>query len=270
MSDKMKTAPNRLRKQSPGPNHPNQANDWRATVNGTQKCSVAECDRADFSRGMCKPHYMKWRRLNGVMFTPERLEAKFRSRFIVSGPDDCWEWTGFRTKKGYGALGMGAGKVILASRLALSLASGIPISTEKLACHTCDNPPCVNPAHLYWGTHVENMRDVRDRDRKPYGVDHHKAVLTNAIVTELRVRVAGGENARVVAADLEINYATARNALCGRTWRRADGPIHIPISQEARVLRAAADDYPGSGSHPSVIWLRARADALETQDRRNG
>lgn len=266
----MKTAPNRLRKQSPGPNHPNQANDWRATVNGTQKCSVAECDRAAFARGVCPYHYRKWRKMNGVMFTPEQVEAKFRSHFVVGEPDDCWEWTGYRATKGYGTLGIGAEKVVIASRLALSLSSGVPVSTEKLACHTCDNPPCVNPAHLYWGTHAENMRDVGDRDRRAYGVDHHKAVLTNAIVTELRVRVFEGEHAKAVAEDLGINYATASKALVGRTWRRAGGPIHTPISQEARVLRAAADDYPGSGSHPSVIWLRARADALENQDRRNG
>jgi hypothetical protein len=74
-------------------------------------------------------------------------------------PSGCWEWTGPRDKKGYGRGSNGQ----LAHRIAYSLAKADPAG--KVVCHACDNPPCVNPDHLWLGSVVDNARDAVRKGR---------------------------------------------------------------------------------------------------------
>lgn len=82
------------------------------------------------------------------------------------GPQACHPWTGARTTKGYGQLRVDA-RVAYAHRLALESKLGRPLHDGELAraLHSCDNPPCVNPVHLYAGDQTRNMRDCADRGR---------------------------------------------------------------------------------------------------------
>ena len=75
----------------------------------------------------------------------------------VNKTDVCWYWTAYRDDKGYGTFGLN-GKLQKAHRVAYELTYGaIPDGAHIL--HSCDNPPCVNPAHLRAGTRSDNMRD---------------------------------------------------------------------------------------------------------------
>lgn len=94
------------------------------------------------------------------------LEARFRAKFICEGDDDCWLWAGATTREGYGSIYVSrdAGTK-LATHVALEFA-GHPRPTKKHhALHRCDTPRCVNPHHLWWGTHAENMADMRAKGR---------------------------------------------------------------------------------------------------------
>ena len=86
----------------------------------------------------------------------------------------CWEWDGYKNSAGYGVLSYQS-QMYLAHRLAYETWIG-PIPDGLLVCHTCDNPPCINPDHLYVGTQQDNMKDMAKRKRSYWGnVTHCKS-----------------------------------------------------------------------------------------------
>lgn len=77
-----------------------------------------------------------------------------------TGQNGCIEWSGCLDRSGYGRVGV---KQIPAHRVAYRLAKGEP--GDMLVCHSCDNPKCVNPDHLWLGTHKDNMSDMTKKGR---------------------------------------------------------------------------------------------------------
>jgi hypothetical protein len=97
--------------------------------------------------------------------TRRSLSERFWEK--VQQSDGCWEWTGWRTPKGYGALSVG-GKKVRAHRFAYELCVG-PIPPTLIICHHCDNPACVRPDHLFCGTYADNNRDMLQKGRGATG-----------------------------------------------------------------------------------------------------
>jgi hypothetical protein len=94
--------------------------------------------------------------------------GRFWEKVDRRGFFDCWPWLGVRDHKGYGQFSTGgrAGGMHGAHRFAVQL-TGATIPAGMFVLHHCDNPPCVNPAHLYVGTNADNMRDMWARGRAP-------------------------------------------------------------------------------------------------------
>jgi hypothetical protein len=84
----------------------------------------------------------------------------------ISNPNGCWTWTG-GTKRGYGQFSLDTvkGGEMSSHRYSWELKHG-KIPKNMLVCHHCDNPPCVNPSHLFLGTHTDNMQDMINKGRK--------------------------------------------------------------------------------------------------------
>ena len=148
--------------------------------------------------------------------------GRFWQRVDKLGPDECWEWQGKRdAKNGYGGLHW-MGKTMRAHRVALSLVDG-DWDNRLLVCHSCDNPRCCNPAHLWRGTNKDNMLDKKTKNRSGHGAARGEksgtAKLTAEQVTEIR-------NSPLSGSQLSRRYGVARNyifAIKSRiSWR------HIP------------------------------------------
>lgn len=88
------------------------------------------------------------------------LEERFLSR--IEYTEDCWIWTAGKNKKGYGQIKV-SGKQEGAHRLSFTLYKGDP--SGMIVCHSCDNPSCVNPQHLWLGTPKDNMQDKERKGR---------------------------------------------------------------------------------------------------------
>ena len=120
-------------------------------------CAVPECEKITTARGLCPMHYARARKTGAL---PARPTAADRFWAKVNKSEGCWEWIGFRDRKGYGKF-YGwpemAGQQI-AHRIAYSLLVG-PIPDGVLVDHKCHNTSCVNPDHLQL---VDNKRNLEN------------------------------------------------------------------------------------------------------------
>jgi hypothetical protein len=148
-------------------------------------------------------------------------EIRFWSRVKQAGSDECWEWTAAKHKFGYGMLGVD-NKVVYAHRFSWELHFGIiPDGLEVL--HSCDNPPCCNPRHLFLGTQRDNVVDMGNKNRRNGGSmpgeAHPQAKLTLEKIRIIRMQYAqGGISQRKMARLYNVCQTTIADIVLNKSW----------------------------------------------------
>lgn len=152
----------------------------------------------------------------------ERFEAKFEKR----DGNYCWNWTAYKDLEGYGTFWI-AGRMQLAHRVAYQLYVGA-IPEGLCICHVCDNPACINPSHLFPGTHTDNMRDCNNKGRgRPKcnwpdssGEKHGRSKLTEEDIRTIRMMCASGSRQADLAREFGVTPGNISKIVCGRNWKK--------------------------------------------------
>lgn len=189
-----------------------------------QPCSVDGCDRLTLALGLCPGHYTRSRDGRPVTDRPLRryivtddLSKRLREYAPPGRPDECWPWTG-GLNKGYGVIAVHGSKVRIAHDVAWEIHHQRKLPRGMVIRHTCDNPQCVNPAHLLLGTHGDNCDDKVSRNRQAKGEGHGVSVLTEPEVRSIRALCAAGHTQRSVAGQFGVSQGAISLIVRRKMW----------------------------------------------------
>lgn len=179
---------------------------------------------------------------HGTPMTPGVLE-RFWAKVSERAPEECWPWLGAVNHSGYGRFAERfKAPQRMATHVMLELHGKPRPTPTSQALHSCDNPPCVNPSHLYWGGYAENVADRISRGRS---CGHKRSGALNGMYTKPESRLPGEKNpaakltaelvlaiirdARknvLIAGDYGVSSALIGQIKRGVSWR------HIPRGQQ--------------------------------------
>ena len=165
-----------------------------------------------FCSRLCKGRYHSG--YTGTAALP--LSERLWMRVHKGAADECWPFRTAPTHK-YGQI-MDGYKPLLAHRVAYAITKG-EIPDGMLVRHTCDNPPCCNPAHLVVGYPEDNSRDMTERRRAARLFKISTTKLTDDQVRELVRRRRAGESSAVLADEFGVTRGYVNDLACGRAYR---------------------------------------------------
>lgn len=155
--------------------------------------------------------------------TPVADRLVLRSRKM---PNGCIEWIGYKGPKGYATIGMPGSNNKLVHRVSWSeFVGGDPGSL--MVCHRCDNPSCINPAHLFLGTASDNLQDMARKGRQvfqkhpeksPRGSRNAWAKLTEHQVIYIRHEYEKGAKQVDLAEEMGVTQGTISKIILRKTW----------------------------------------------------
>ncbi|MCO7215334.1 HNH endonuclease [Halomonas sp. OfavH-34-E] len=175
-------------------------------------------------------------------YIPAEAVERFHSKYQINPRTGCWEWTdALSSRGGYGRIKY-RGEAHRAHRVSYMIHKGA-IPDGMVVCHQCDNPACVNPDHLWLGTHMDNNQDMIKKGRGRYpghqGEANPRATLTRRKVQQIIHRMMAGQNNKQIAQAFGVSHATISLVRRGKIWTDVPRPDHPAFSRYA-ALKAAS------------------------------
>lgn len=186
-----------------------------------ETCNIDGCENKHKARGLCNKHYLRLRIHGNPEHGYDTPEERFWDKVDVGEPGECWEWGASRNSKGYGQFGLD-GRIEYAHRIVWRLTQG-EIPDGKHICHRCDNPPCVNPRHLFPGTHQENMFDRDNKGRRDArGSKNGQAKLTEKDIRPIRALLDEGLKLTAIADLYGVSPQAVSMIKNGKRWNHVE------------------------------------------------
>lgn len=192
-------------------------------------CCIKGCDQESVALGLCVKHYRRNKLYGSPVATKWHsgthrhmsTEDRFMQR-VRKNENGCWVWLASKDSDGYAHFSaeIGGVKFRKGHRVAYAMFKGDP--SGSLVCHTCDNPSCVNPDHLFLGSNGDNMKDkiAKGRARVPRGEESVHAILSEeqaqAILLDARPYLQ-------IATEYGIAAATVGSIKNRESWRHLAG-----------------------------------------------
>jgi len=200
--------------------------------------------------------------------------------FYEVDQNGCWNWTR-ATNKGYGVVNA-MNRTFSAHRVSYELSIG-PIPEGASVCHKCDNPACINPDHLWLGSHAENMADMKAKGRgaKPpvhYGQDHWRhrqpekvkrgaenpiAKLTDEQVIEIRRAYIAGEKREDIGPRFGLSPVSVSDITSGKSWKHLLGVNGAPSLAELKARAKVSQKSASKITQETATKIRRRLAAGE-------
>ena len=149
--------------------------------------------------------------------------SRFWSHVDVRGPRECWPWLAYKLPKGYGYFSVTKPKRrnLRSHRVAWAITNGSDPGVMDVL-HSCDNPPCCNPAHLSLGNNSENMAQAYERGRKVSNLrgesSPHSKLTANQVI-DIRMDLSNGRKIPDIAGEYGVSRWTIGLIARGKTWR---------------------------------------------------
>ncbi len=199
-----------------------------------KKCLDNTCIKRATCRGYCDSHYGKAARARKIDVVTENAEVIFWQKVAVSSDINvCWPWTRGKNQKGYGTSNLN-GTSISSHRLAWYFTHK-KHPKNLCVCHSCDNPACCNPNHLFLGTIAENNADKvkKGRAKGMKGSSHPMAKLSDSDVVDIFNLRKTGQKLKDIAKKYHVTEASVSYIARGRTWSNVTGALEGPHDQIA-------------------------------------
>lgn len=154
----------------------------------------------------------------------EGLRSRFLRNILIGEKNICWNYRGTVKTNGYGEIKF-RGKNVKAHRVSIFVFSGEWPNPEMCVCHKCDNPTCINPDHLFIGTHQDNMTDRNKKGRtfRHIGALNGGAKLTEEQAREIKktFKVTGPNksNKKELAKKFGVSTVTVKHIAMGLIWK---------------------------------------------------